>query len=287
MRFLWYWCGVVVVACFFSNVSAQEAASCCQSPTVDEVRAVLRGASHHDAQVLLNLLYWSYKRSHNSLATQKAAEKNLREQWAAWQSCADRRLNPKAVSMHYQKHGNHELFEVLQKEFHDTQSQYSYIVEVATDAARYSSAAIAPFVASFREKSRRHVMHTIKHQLAVMAEELERQLREHALDLRSEHRGVISYLINTIAVASFAQLDASWRDHSNQLMGQFLNIQEVFNSVWTTIETTRAAFYTTYFELVCQVMRELDFPAASFTNLVPLAYELRAVPFALSLSNVL
>lgn len=287
MRLSWYGY-MVLVGSFFTmvRVHASGPANCCQFPPISEIRALLSSASAHDARLLLNLLYWSYERSSSTLLTQAAAEKNLHEQWNAWQACADRRLNPKAIAAPFHEHEQHEAFEALDRQFHTTQSQYSAIVALATDACRYSHQPVAFFVESIREQARQHVMHIMQQHLAVVAKELEQQLGTQTLAMRSDSdsRGLIAYLINQIAVASFAQLDASWRLSSNHLMMQFLHIQGLFNGLWETIETARATFYKTYFNLVHRVMCEYHFPSESFTNVVRFSEETEPVPFMLSIS---
>lgn len=279
--------GYSVLLCSFFimyNATARIPSSCCEFPPVDEIRELLRDAAPHDVRLLLNLLYWSHERSCSTIVTQAAAERNLREQWDAWQSCADRRLNPKAGAAPFREHVHHHMFESLQKEFHNIHSQYSSIVALTTDACRYTHQPIAFFVEALREQARQHVMHIMKQHLTVVAKELEQQLGSQALALRLDRRGLISYLINQIAVASFAQLDASWRGSSNQLMLQFLAIQGLFNDVWNTIETARTTFYKTYFNLIINVMHEYQFPPISFTNLAQLPGEAEPVAFVLALS---
>jgi hypothetical protein len=257
--------------------------SCCEFPSIQDMRKLLQNASTHDVRLLLNLVYWSYRRSQSTLLTQASAEKNLCEQWEAWQSCADRRLNPKAVAVPFHQHMHHKVFEKLQEEFHITQFQYASIVELAADGYHYTHQPIASFVEALREQARQHVMHIMKQHLAAVAKDLEQHLGTQTLALRSDHRGLITYLINQIAVTSFAHLDTSWRMRSNQLMLEFLHIQELFNSIWVTIEVARTRFYETYFRLIVDVMREYKFPASSFTNLAQIPGETQLIAFELSI----
>jgi len=168
--------------------------------------------SPHDARLLLNLFYWSYQRSEQTLLLQEQALRNLNEQWQVWYRCALRRVDAGSSSAnlsygssmqevppggveHIAKHcfgggtqtgqaafvkeDSHRTFLRAAADFHKTQTTYTFVIDATTKAGSYTAPEAFAFVAAVRSESRRLVLCELWDHFQEIKKELEAQLSGH------------------------------------------------------------------------------------------------------------
>lgn len=238
----------------------------------------------HDARLLLNLLYWSYKRSAQTCIVQREALTSLNQHWKTWQVCAERRFDPSSSVPH--DHSAATACASYMRErarFHTIHTTYMQVISTTTAESSYTSPRLFEFVQELRSSARLDVANELWNHFSEVREQLQKEFLAHQELLRNHlplgsslspayktgdvhDRGIFD-IFTSMAAFSFQEFDEIFISRSDQLFGYFITLQQLFNELWTTIETTRANFYRSYFMTVRTYLITHAFPKECFLNL--------------------
>jgi len=241
-----------------------------QPPTRAEIHSVLAVCSYYDAQLALNLLYYSYERSMSTCTMQEEYMHYLRGVWNQWHSCAQRRFNPSRLS----HNTNNQIVSSDTTHFHTIATRYAQITNDAYHNSQIVSPHLRALIEQTRAASRSYALSTIWDTYSTTAASLFHELITqeslcHELEesLTSHEKTIAPLVLGYCAAASFDTIDQAFLNQSDMLFTKFISLQEMYNTLWNTIETTRAAFYYARYEEWYMIMKEYNFPAESFVDI--------------------
>lgn len=148
-----------------------------QKPTYDATIICLRNASPQDAQLLLNLAYWSYQRSHATVMGQDIVIDHLKNSWMLWHNFISTRRNPQTtltypdclsidtmsanIAMHEHMYAN---------------TMYLHALETTVEKSIISSESVKSYIAALRSEARMLVAQTVATSLTDLKQTLQQML---------------------------------------------------------------------------------------------------------------
>ena len=276
----------IFLSLFLTTFSCTSSA---KSLTAQDARAALQNASAQDAQLLLNLAYWSYVRSDCTCTTQQVLFENAKESWMLWLNAASRRRNPRtalpypdvtdidssAANLAAQTQASVNTLYI---------NALTYTIE---ENSRIRSKAILNYIEAFRNEARAIVAQDIMSALvdlestiqtihtiidSVTSKKFLHNMRLLAQEMHTQEKNLIddgiNYLMQGVAIQSFAQFDKKYITTSEQFFDLLADTQTMYLEVWDRLESTRAGYYQTLYQTIYTTMQELNFPATSFMSIV-------------------
>lgn len=271
------------IALFFSLLISNFSLSS-QSLTAHDARVALTGASSTDAQILLNVIYWSYLRSETTTAVQDVLFDQLQDSWKLWLNSATTRRNPRTALPYPEMTQLDSTAANLALRI-QTMVNATYIkaLEVSIEQnSLIASAAVKEYIHKARAEVRTTLAHTMITSLidlektfqtihnlieAVHSKKFIQDMQEITQKYAAEKNFLtdgIDYLIHGLAVQSFAQFDKKYLANSDNFFRMLAETQTMYTQVWQQLETTRAAYYKTLYTTVYTTMVDLGFPSSSF-----------------------
>lgn len=224
----------------------------------------LKDATSQDAQILLNVLYWSYLRSETTIAAQEMIFDHFQQSWRVWLNSITTRRNPR-TALPYPEMEPLEATSVNFAARAQELVQKSYLA-----ALQYSieenSLLLSPAVKAYIEAARAEVRTQLAQTLVSSLVDVEKALQK--LYALMQHKNFIQdgieYVVNGLALQSFAQFDKKYLTSSDQFFRMLAETQTMYSEVWKQLEEIRAQYYKNLYHTVYTTMTELHYAPESF-----------------------
>lgn len=236
-------------------------------------------SNEKETQALLNLLYWSYRRSATTLMAQKAFLTDQQLVTQAIYSITSTRLNP-AYKQPYTIDPEH--LKKMRQHFIDAQQEHQCVGKMYSECietiihGNLLSSAVYDLALQVRDGARTVIAHQlsthlgqIDHHLATLQDSLKEsyQLFQKIQATRKVGDLFFHYLwdlLPALAVKSFVRFDNQLTDINHQLWHALLKSEEFGNYRWCIIEEKRAEFYATYYNALYQHLQHTTMSSAAF-----------------------
>jgi len=221
-------------------------------------------ATNSELQYIANLMYFSYRRSQETVHAQKTALETLQSTWRGWQNIAKRRLNPANPPSH-RIDATHEL-----KKCEDFWRQYALHQRICNTYDRtvanvvYGNLLTNPLVTQGIKDMRTEARKVMLDALADIKQHLG-TLFDHAFNKqfksdREITRGIADFVMSYVpqlAVNTFVHADALHNNVSDETWQILYTVQEVGMQTWQAIEQARMAFYKAHYTHLYRTMQRL------------------------------
>jgi len=217
-----------------------------------------------DLQLIANLCYFSFQRSHLTLKAQARALKTMSSVWNGWQNIAQTRLNPSKIAPHKiaQQEKSSEKFWSLHDAHQNIGAAYAHAVNAIVDTELLKTTKAAKAVSVMRSQAR-----------AVVAQALV-DVRTLLGNLFQTKKGIVkkgvalfdylkSYLPQ-LAVFSFSEANTLNNVVSEDGWSVLFTIQKIGARTWRAIEEARASFYLARYNGLIKVMSKNNLPKKYF-----------------------
>ncbi len=246
--------------------------------------------SSQELNILLNVAYFSYKRSASTIAAQDYALHALNANWHLLQNITQTRLNP--------SHATPYKFELkqygkLMKQAWDLEqvhesigSTYAHMLESILED-QSTSYQLQKGIKVMREQARVALidsLSSIKEYIESLIEECKKKNSDtpNSLDSFALKKGIFDYLLEMIpplAAQSFAKVDTMSIEASEEGWKVLSEIERIHNLIWMVIEQRRANFYAIMYHSLYAVAKAAKLGNSifhiSFDNEGPIASELQ------------
>lgn len=274
----------LILAALFCALSAQTIQT--QSLTAVDARASLQQATPQDAQLLLNLIYWSYQRSATTCVTQPILFDAVEQSWQLWLNGATTRRNPRTplpypdvteIDSYYanifaqaQTYINSAYINALSYTIEkdsliESPTILSYIEKIRSEARIAIAKTIITSLADLETTlaSIQTMLTTVQskkfiHTMQTLAKEVQEQKDKSFID------DGIHFVLNNLALQAFAQCDKNYLASSDQFFNVLADTQKLYIALWEQLETARANYYQGIYETIYNCMTDLEFPSSSF-----------------------
>jgi len=218
-----------------------------------------------DLQMIANLCYFSFQRSHATLKAQQKALRLLSTIWNGWQNIAHTRLDPSQNTPHTIKQAEKNLscpeFWTLHDEHRTLGKTYSHTVEIIVDAEAVTTVKALNAIKTMRSESRAVVAQA----LVDIKKLLGKLFHEPAKKSTSCKKGLelLNYLwdyIPKLALLSFSEADKLNNKVSQDGWTVLHTIQDVSSRTWQALEEARASFYLARYNALYKVFVETKTP---------------------------
>jgi len=204
-----------------------------------------------DAQLILNLIYFSLARSQATLNAQEMLLDQLTCSWQYWHNMASTRLDPgkqapyKHIEPEYDAENVKDMHYLHQK----ANRLYANAVHAIVDGnAVYGNHAYEA-ITDMRAQARQEILnqlYTIKPHVQNLYDIVSRTTRSTDMYRANWFDTLMSYIPN-FAMQTFIDVDTLSNKVGNDSWDILFTIQQANNYVWQAIETTRAEFYRTLY----------------------------------------
>lgn len=275
--------------------------------TAQDAHAALIKAQPTDAQILLNVIYWSYLRAEATLTAQDIVFDHFRQSWQLWLNCATPRRNPR-TALPYP--GVTSIDSTLANSALQIQTAVNATYCKALEySIEQNSRIISPAVKEFIANARTEVRNTLAQTMVTSLIDLEQTFqtvhnliesvhsKKFILDMQEITQKYmhdknfltdgIDYLIHGLALQSFAQFDKKYLTNSDNFFSMLAETQTMYTQVWQQLETIRATYYKQLYTTLYATMTELNFPSSSFlcifdeNGIIPDALQTNPLPAVL------
>jgi len=215
-----------------------------------------------EAQLIANVIYFSFKRSYCTLEAQDAALKSLHSLWNGWQNIAQTRLDPSKQQSHqisnYEK--QHSISSFWSK--HD---QHLKIGKIYTQTVNH--VAKGNFLLTVNAKdsiiNMRNQAKAIVAQAIVDVKNYIGQLFYTQKKYPKNYKkfNFLDYLwkyIPQLAMGSFVEANKANDKISEEGWKIVMQIQQVGKTTWQMIEQERASFYLAFYKAIWHIIKNLE-----------------------------
>lgn len=218
----------------------------------------LKVSSAH-LQLILNLLYFSYKRSQATLDIQPIALKALEGLWKGWLNILRTRRDP-STKLHnepYTKEEKHYSYHFWQQyiEHRESARSYNHAVNHVIHGELLSDTIATLAIENLRHNARSIITSALTDIQYHLGNIFQQMTRSDKLSSRGILDFVTSYL-GKLAQESFIQADDLNTTASREIWELFKSTQEIGNYTWNTIEHARATFYLAHYRVLYNVMKQ-------------------------------
>lgn len=241
--------------------------------------------SPEEMNILLNLTYFSYKRSASTIASQDYVLQALNTNWHLLQNVVQTRLNP-AHSTPYKI--EQKKYEKMMKQAWDGQQEHEYIdstyaqmIESILDEDHNTSKLLRDSIKIMRDQARAALIDSlsaIKEYIEALIEECQKKRITNSSDTVEMTKGIFDYLLELIpplAAHSFAAVDNMGIEASEEGYKVLAEIERIHNLIWMVLEQRRANFYAIMYRSLYAVARKSKLEKSvflvSFDNEGPIA----------------
>jgi len=223
---------------------------------------------HEDLQLIANLCYVSFQRSHFTLEAQACALKTLSSVWNGWQNIAQTRLTPAKQTPHTisEKEKNFlKTFWNLHGKQQKSAKAYAYAVDAIVDTEMLRTTIASTAVSVMRSQARSIVAQALVDVKKLLGDlfftsQKKGILAEKALNLLDHLKTYIPQL----AVYSFSEADTISTYASEDGWKALYTIQDVGVKTWEAIENARAEFYRSRYNSVVDIIKKNKLPKSCF-----------------------
>jgi hypothetical protein len=232
--------------------------------TTFDAYTCLKDATSQDAQILLNVIYWSYLRSETTLAAQEMIFEHFQQSWRVWLNSITTRRNPRTAIPYPEIKQLDATYVNLATQAQDmVQKTYLSALQFSIEE---NSLPISPAVKAYIEAARAEVRTQLAHTLVSSLVDVEKALQK--LYTLMQHKNFIQdgieYVVNGLALQSFAQFDKKYLTSSDQFFRMLAETQVMYSEVWEKLEGIRAHYYKNLYHTVYTTMTELHCAPESF-----------------------
>ena len=225
--------------------------------------------SSSDAQMLLNLTYFSYLRSKATLSAQETGVQAITQAWHGWQNIAQTRLDPSrklpfAVDLDAQVELFAQFIEA-QRKHRKIGRTYSHAVSIIIENDILTSTATPFAIDRMRNQARSVVLDAftdIKQQVALLLSE--KRTGKKLKRQKGFLQDAISTFLPAFALSTFLKLDTCYVKSSAKTWDILENVQQASALLYRTIEQERAAFYKAYYQALYQIAKASKFKNSYF-----------------------
>lgn len=222
-----------------------------------------------EAQLIANVIYFSFKRSHCTLIAQETALTSINILWKGWQNIAQTRLNPsKEAPYRITEYEKHHILDQLWPQ-HD---QHQYIGKTYAQTVEYvvNGDYLLTVNAKNCVKQMRNQARAIVAQAITNAKEYIGQLFYTHKKYPKNYKGFdfLDYLwdyIPKLALGSFIQANNANDLVSEESWNILMKIQDISKKTWHMIEQERAGFYLALYKAMWHKMKHLNLEEEYFT----------------------
>jgi len=250
-----------------------------------------------EAQLIANLIYFSFKRSYCTLNGQDAALQSLDALWRGWQNIAQTRLDPSKKPPHsipeQEKLHLHASFWKYHDEHLKNGKTYTHAVDHIVNGNFLLTINAKDSVVNMRNQAR-----TVVAQAITDVKQYIGQLFYTDKKCPKNHKKLnfLDYLFNYIpklAIGSFIQANNANDTISEESWNILMKIQQVGKATWQMIEQERASFYLALYKTMWHTIKNLnledDYLKIAFDHNGPLPidkqYELLPSPTPINTYN--
>jgi hypothetical protein len=225
--------------------------------------------SADDAELIANLLYFSFLRSATTLEAQDIAKSTLETIWQGWQNIAQTRMNPSLkLPYHTDLRMQQELFTdfIYAQHFHRTMGQtYAECAEVAVKGKWLDNTAQKAVDAL------RHDARMIAAQAFLDVKKIVAQLYDIASDymrieddmfadesIRFDMIETFAQYLPSLAMKSFIESERIYTKASEESWHIAHTITTINMQIWHTIETARACYYLAHYNAFLAALADYD-----------------------------
>lgn len=224
-----------------------------------------------DLNYVANLMYFSFRRSQETIRAQETALSTLKGQWHGWQNIAKRRLNPShkppySLDIAHEVKKNEDFWR--QYALHQRMSDiYDHTVSQVVYGNLLSSPTIAQGVKDMRIEARKIMLEALadikQHLGTIFDYALSKKQSSHTDIIRNISDFVLSY-IPQLAVNTFIHADALHNKVSEETWNTLYTTQEIGTYTWYAIEKARMAFYRAHYTHLYLLMKRLNLKPSYF-----------------------
>ena len=230
-----------------------------------------RIASDLDLQYVANLIYFSYRRSQETVRVQTLALEALQGTWKGWQNITQRRLNPGNptpytidVAQQVQNAENFWRHYALQQRIN---SAYDIANTHITHGDLISNSTVSQGIADMRTESRKIMIDALTDFKNHLGKLFDYAFKPTFKNDKEIVRGISDFVmayIPQLAVNSFINADALHNQVSEETWHMLVTVQDIGIQTWQVIEAARMAFYKAHYAQVYATMQRLQIPAHYF-----------------------
>lgn len=241
--------------------------------------AVAHYAGPDEMQILANLVYWSFYRSHTTLNAQKLFLRDQQVSRNAGHAIAQTRRNPSTKNVSpinpEELRVSREEFTYAVLEYQKTGAIYAQCVESIIHGTIMRSSPVQAAIETMRTGARAVVAQSL---LAATAELQQTLLTTQNLmaaanalfnqqALGSKSTKFLYYLwdyLPQLMVKSFVRFDTEYIKLSENCWQALFKSEEFSNQLWEIIEVPRAAFYAEYYAALYELMQERSYAPSTY-----------------------
>jgi len=231
-----------------------------------------RVATDSELQYVLNLMYYSYVRSFETLCAQQAALYMLKGSWEGWQNIAKRRLNPSKPQPYSVCSADQiELAQDFwrQYEVHQrTSDTYDHAVQCVVYTDVVNTPLVMQGVKDMRTEARKVMLDALADIKQYFGKLFDYAFRPIFKNDTETKRGIADFVMSYIpqlAVNTFIHADALHNDVSDDAWNMLYTVQDVGIQTWSAIEKARKAFYKAHYTALYYAMVRLELQSSCFT----------------------
>jgi len=213
-----------------------------------------------EAQIIANLIYFSFKRSYLNLEAQHTALETLNTVWKGWQNISQTRLDPSVEEPHKisndDKAYSLESFWAIHDEHKKTCKTYSKAVDIITNKNFLFTINSHEAVKNMRQEARQVVSQSlinVKNYIGPLFYSKKKPINK-AIPLMDH---LLEY-IPKLALNSFIQANITNDKISNESWNILMKIQNVGKITWQMIEQERAAFYLAFYQAIFYAIQKAE-----------------------------
>jgi len=211
-----------------------------------------------ELQILANLIYFSFKRSHITLEAQEEALKTIEATWKGWQNIAQTRLDPSKDLPYgitpYEKKQLIDSFWQLQQEHEIIGQTYARTTDDVVRGSILITKCSADAVTAMRTQARAVVANAIVDVRNYVGNLFYQEKKK---TLKGKWQKFVDFLysyIPKLAVTSFVDANNANDVVSEETWTILMKIQQVSKKTWQMIEQERASFYLAFYKAIWHVL---------------------------------
>lgn len=229
-------------------------------------------ATNSDLLAIADLLYYSQKRSENSLEAQQATSAALQELCHYSVSVVQTRMNPsKSAQYPFDKKRYSNTQKIVSnslEHYFTTNKHYDYTVNAIVHGDRIQSALVKKGITQLREDARSLVAQAINEHLYSLQKLLSEAqtcattvagLFKQQVLPKMPTRSFLEYVwacVPQFLINSFVTFDGAYTTTHEQFCAALMKEYDFGNALWLTIESARAAWYRAHYTALVSVLKE-------------------------------
>jgi len=215
-----------------------------------------------EAQLIANLIYFSFKRSYCTLVAQEATLQSLNVLWKGWQNIAQTRLNPSKehpyhISEHEKQHPLSDFW-IHHDEHLKIGKTYSHAVDQIVNGNFLLTISAKDSVINMRNQARTVVAQAITDVKQYIGQLFYTNKKYPKNYKKLNFLDYLFSYIPKLSIGSFIQANNANDTISEESWKILMKIQKVGKTTWQMIEQERASFYLAFYKAIWHIIKKLD-----------------------------